>query len=601
MTQKNLFKEFDSSTAEEWTEIIKKELKNTPYNSLITRKAGDITIEPFYHGNQKSSTQNIYNTAADSANGLAIRQWINYASIEIETDKEANEKALHLLNTGADGIIFICKEIPDFNILLKDIAPIYCGISFENKFDGHDILPAYFRYLKKQQIDLSKIEGCYFHDVLEKRDSGLVNLDKSHFKALAQQIKEYKEGDRFKIFNVSASLFHNAGANIINELTFTLSKTAEYLDHLTENQVAIEDIVKNWCFTFTFGRDYFLEIAKIKAFKFLLIKMLKGYDYELDPADIFIHAETSSRTKSIFDFHVNLLRNTAEAMSAIISGCQSLYVAPHDEVKNAETKKTFQRTALNISNILKEEAHLDKTLDPTAGNYYINHLIEQIADKCWGAFLAFEKEGSYSHLFEKGIIKAMVGQDEKLGSDAALSRNDLYIGANTYQNIGEKLTVSIQNSENSVYLTPIRVTRKIEKLRGRTENHVNKFGAESRPTASIILFGTDVVAKAKADFTYAFLGMAGIGFSEAIYLEDASMLSIITKDISADLLIYCYKEIPEFNIDNLQHAHAKILIAGKEEVEMDLQQKGLYACIHRHTEAFSFLNQLLNDLKIDTK
>jgi methylmalonyl-CoA mutase len=507
--------------------------------------------------------------------------------------------ALEALNIGADGLIFECSSIPDFKKLLKDIQAEYCSISYKTEASSYELAKAYFNYLISEKVDLSKISGSILTDTLELRDAGVVELAESNFKDLAKLINSIKEVQNFKVANISADLFHNAGANIVHELAFTVSKAVEYFDKLTEEGLSISDIFKHTVFSFAFGRKYFFEIAKIKAFKMIMIKIAKAYDYELNPDDIFIHAEVSKRTKSALDFHVNLLRNTTESMSAILAGCQSLYVAPHDDTKAAEEQKqTFKRIALNLSNILKEEAHLDKITDPTLGSYYIESLIEEIESKSWEVFLSLEKQGSYSELFKLQLVKSFIDQDEKLGSDAALGRKDAFIGANMFQNVGEPLKLKAIPTESSDFLSSKRAAWKIEKLRKRTEDFVLQNGEDSRPKATIILFGTDAVAKAKSDFTYSFLGMAGIKIEEEIFLKDFAKLETVKKNLNSDLIIYCYKEKPDFHEANFKHDNAKIMIAGQEANEEEMCSKGLYACIHRHSEAFSFLNDLLNDLKI---
>ncbi len=237
-------------------------------------------------------------------------------------------------------------------------------------------------------------------------------------------------------------------------------------------------------------------------------------------------------------------------------------------------------------------------MDPTLGSYYLESLIAAIEEKSWDDFLALEQQGSYSELFDRGIVKSIIEQDEKLGSDAALSRNEIHIGANTFQNIGEPLTLETASTESSIYLAPIRACWKIEQIRKRTEDFVNKHGQDSRPTASIVLFGTDPIAKAKADFTYSFLGIAGIKIVEEIILQEISELEKLKDQLNSQLIVYCYQEVPALEPKHFRHQTAKVLIAGKEAREPEWKQNGLYACINRHTDTFSLLHNLLNDLNI---
>ncbi len=312
MNQDNLFENFDASSAEEWNDLIMKDLKGASFETLITNTPEGIPIQPFYHGHRKTDeageTRNISNPLQVANAALPARNWTNNYLIVVNDEKAANKEALHALNTGADGIIFKCFQIPDFVVLLKDISAEFCAISFIYK-EADDLVDHYLNYLENIKCPLHAINGYFLNDVLELRDAGIRPLNQKDFKTLAEQIKSNKAVG-FKYLNISASLFHNSGANIIHELSFTLSKCVECLDKLTEEGLSIEAIKKQLVFTFAFGRNFFFEIAKVKAFKLQLTKVFKAYGHDLAPDEITIHAETSARTKSALDFHVNLLRNT---------------------------------------------------------------------------------------------------------------------------------------------------------------------------------------------------------------------------------------------------------------------------------------------------
>ena len=192
----------------------------------------------------------------------------------------------------------------------------------------------------------------------------------------------------------------------------------------------------------------------------------------------------------------------------------------------------------------------------------------------------------------------MIRLDDEKSSDAVMSRKSVYIGANMFQNIGEKLELSVTEPSNSNILEERRVGWKLENLRKRTEDQVNEQGEESRPTATIICFGTDPIAKAKADFTYSFLGMAGIKVADQIILKEEKALHSIVKELDSSLIVYCFKDTPDQLSAEFEHATAKVCIAGQYEEEATWKERGLYACIHRKVEAYSFLHQLLSDLKI---
>ncbi len=600
MSTPNLFAEFNKSTAEDWRKIIEKELNGGSIEDLYTNTPEGIKIQPYYHAtSSKNENQTISNPLQLENPGLPLRFWVNQYKIEVKDLNEANKEAIWALNSGAEGIIFKVEvENIDFSVLLKGIQPEYCMLSFLSSSNIHQILTSYFQYLTTEKFDHEKITGTCFFDPLENRDAGKIKHDQVEIESFFNLIREYSHFNNFKVFHVSAQLYHNAGANIIHELSFTLSKLVEYLDLLTDKGLKPDQLFNSLSFGFAFGRHYFFEIAKIKVFKALLIKIAAAYNHNLSASDIIIHAFTGSRSKSGLDINVNLLRNSTEAMAAILSGCDSLYVAPHDEIRKDNPKETFKRIALNVSSILREEVYLDKIVDPTLGTYYLDQVILEMEENVWDHFMNIEEHGSYSVLFQQGLLQQSIKKDEEESAALVTDRKDLFIGANTYQLIGESILEMAIAEEEGNYLFPKRLTHQIEALRGRTEKYVKQKGEEKRPMATILLLDKDPVSKAKANFSYSFLGMAGIGIQEEHILQEIDELPDQLKRIRSELTVLCYKEKPKELSYKIDKSQTLLLIAGQEANEEHLKQAGIYACIHRKTPSLEFLNQLLNELGI---
>lgn len=598
MPQENLFSSFKEYSLDDWKSFIINDLKGRKYESLISQTPEGISIDPVYHGYPKE-IKNFFNPAQLRNEALPARNWVNNCTIAVTQEKEANLAALEALNNGADGLIFEISGPVDLELLLNDIQLIYCTISFKTKEANFKLISEYVDYLNSKQYDLELIAGNYFFDALEMRDAGVYQLENSIIDDIVRCIELTKPIPHFKCLYISGLLYHNSGANNLNEVSLLLSKSAEYFDKLTEAGLAIEAIANSLVFGIAFGSNFFLEIAKAKVLRINIQKLFQAYSLTNDISNLKLVGFTSDRTKSALDFNVNLLRNTTEAMSAILSGCNELFVAPHDNALVAESRSTFKRIALNISNLLKEEVHLDKVVDPTMGSYYLEALIANLEEKSWDTFLMLEQKGSYSSLFNEEYVKEIIKHDDQQSANAVMSRKNVFIGANMFQNIGEKLYLHQTSEKDDLFLHPRRVGWKLENIRARTEHFVNKHGENARPTATMVIFGTDPVSKAKADFAYSFLGMAGIKIAKEIILNDLHEMRSTLKGVDSTLLIYCFNETPDFQQKHFKHGDAKIIIAGQAVKEEDWKQQGLYAFINRKVDTYSFLQNLLNDIKIE--
>jgi methylmalonyl-CoA mutase len=598
MSDTKLFEDFEKSSAIDWKNQIIKELKDKPFENLITKTPEGISIKPFYHKDTAEGSEiNIQNPIQKLNEALPPRYWANQAKVLVTSEKDANQSALAALNGGAEGIIFVIEKADiNLDILLKEIQPEYCMISFESNEPFYSLVSQYLNFISAHGIDSYKISGFYLCDIIECRDAGIIGINAQDFENIAELIRHADDYPHFKPLCISSNLFHNSGANITHELGLLLSKSVEFFDRLTDLKLELNQIIKSTLFSLAVGSNYFFEIAKLKALRYNLLRIANAYDSKVEADDIFIHCNTSFRTKSALDFNVNLLRNTNEAMASIVGGCDSLWVQPHDESAGKPSSKTFKRIALNISNILKEESHLDKIADPTKGSYYIENLIKEISIASWKLFIEFEEDGSYDHHFENGNIHQIIDTDAGKAEQNLWARKHLMIGANTYQLIGEKISAYLDTEENGKSLENKRLTSTIEHMRYRVEKLVEAKGETARPMAQILLLGTDPISKAKSDFAYSFLGIAGIGISSEKIIKHLD--EEITTDNNAEITVLCYAETPE-NLEQYISKHKGIsLIAGQETNEAELKESGLYACINRNVDTKKFLDQLLKDLGI---
>ena len=134
MSHTQLFTEFAAAKKADWQKEVLKELKETPFESLIGRNFDDFEIEPLY---TQTDLQNLsylqhYQPISEVSEATyAPRIWRNAPIVWVRKEKESNQKALLALQNGADEIVFDISEknAIDWQVLLKDIGLEYCAIS----------------------------------------------------------------------------------------------------------------------------------------------------------------------------------------------------------------------------------------------------------------------------------------------------------------------------------------------------------------------------------------------------------------------------------------------------------------------------------------
>jgi methylmalonyl-CoA mutase len=376
-----LFEEFDKVTYQDWLDKINIDLKGKNFQeTLVWNSSEGINVQPFYN-----SSSSIYcSTPLKQSSDWKIRETVFIQSIE-----EANKKALLALRGGANSLLFIGKIKTQIEIdaLLKDIQTDIIEIHFYNSSP-------------KQILELINLQlGSSSYDYLNTLlTTGSWNTDKEN------DINELAEitasVSKVKTITVNGNYYSNAGYNIIQELAFSLNQAVEYINLLTDKGIEAKQIVSKIQFTFGVGVNYFFEIAKIRAARKLWSLILEQYHVENE--SMYIHSETSI-SASEEDKNYNILRNTTKAMSAIVGGCDSLTVLPHDS--NESTIDFSNRIARNVQNILKEEAFFDKVNNPSDGAYYIEHLTDEIANKAWRLFQEIEEQEGFLACIENSFIK----------------------------------------------------------------------------------------------------------------------------------------------------------------------------------------------------
>jgi methylmalonyl-CoA mutase len=193
-----------------------------------------------------------------------------------------------------------------------------------------------------------------------------------------------------------------------------------------------------------------MEIAKLRALRYLWHKIQLiwlGKDTAFSPC--YIHAQTSSFYSAAITVDTNMLRATTEAMSAVLGGCNALTVRTYDaELKKADDFSS--RIARNVSVLLKEEAHLDKTIDPAAGSYYLDTLTLQLADAAWALFLEVESKGGLPEAFEADFIQTQIEENFETILSALRTNTRVMVGVNKFLVKEESNQVISKNESDAV-------------------------------------------------------------------------------------------------------------------------------------------------------
>ncbi|MDB0011626.1 methylmalonyl-CoA mutase family protein [Crocinitomicaceae bacterium] len=415
----NFFSEFPKSSKTDWEDKLRKELKGVLLSEafLKTDEIEGINFSSYTHVSDMDSESQGRISSNTSSNTKKDNSWLNAVKIDVENTKEANEKALKVLMTGADALVFDLKSnLVNLEELLEGVGLEFISIHFVvSNIDQFKLLNEKFKetdYSIFYRVDNDKVA---INDLIKVKSIGQ---------------KPFCFVNAFKVQQV--------GASIRQELAYALSLGNEYLSTLMSNGITIEEAADLIHFDFGIGSNYFNEIAKIRAFKKMWLFILEKYNHQsLDVLELNISATVGFVNKSLKDPYTNLLRQSTEAMSAIVSGIDMLTILPYDAISSKGESDFSLRMAQNIPLILKEESYFDKVIDPFSGSYSIEKLTEEIQKISWELFQKLESLEGINNESCQSFYTSEVKKVVELKKEAYLNGRTL-IGVNKFKSLKEE-------------------------------------------------------------------------------------------------------------------------------------------------------------------
>ena len=615
--KERLLSEFPAISTQEWKDKIIADLKGADFDrKLVWRTNEGFNVNPYYRREDLEglSTPNVMPGEYPYVRSTRMdNEWLIRQDIHVLDPKEANAKALDILNKGVTSLGFklsrdqVNKET--LAILLKDIMPeavelnFACCISVASKLAG-----ALAEYLTEVGANVQECKGSINFDPFKRQ---LVKgISNPKWVTMCTEVLEaIRPLPGFRVLTVNALNISNAGAYIYQELGYALAWGAELLDKLGDAGYSIEELTSRIKFVFGVGSNYFMELAKFRAARWLWAEIVGAYgdQYKGEAAKIHMHAVTSTWNKTIYDAHVNLLRTQTEAMSATLGGVDSLTVQPFD-VTYQESDNFSERIARNQQLLLKEESHFDKVIDPAAGSYYVEHLTNAIAGEAWKLFLAVDEEGGFAAAAEAGSVQKAVNASNTKRHAAVAARKEIFLGTNQFPNFTETASQKVHAEEKGGHSCGCG-TPTIEALcfdRGASEFEALRLSTErsgKEVKVFMLTIGNLAMRLARSQFSSNFFACAGykiqdnLGFATVQEGIDAGLAA------GASIIVLCSSddEYAEYAPEAYKYlaGRAEFVVAGAPACMEDLKAVGIENYINVKSNVLETLRQFNQKLGIN--
>lgn len=442
--EKKLFDSFEKISSKQWKQKIQYELKGADYNdTLVWESLEGIKVKPFYHDDEFETKV----SAATRTTPFSILQ-----NIFVHDVVKSNKRALETLNRGAESIRFtIENETISIDDLMQDLPKENTTYFFYLPFLSIDFVTKINDFCAKNGY-LYKLQLDPIHQ-LGKDGNWFENLEKD-FDKLNQSTKLSRS-----TISVDSSVYQNAGANMVQQLAYTLAHINEYFNR-------VENISQPITIEVSAGSNYFFEIAKLRALRILFNTLAKEYNHELD---CIIVATPTRRNKTLYDYNVNMLRTTTECMSAILGGADFIANLPYDALYHKDNE-FGDRIARNQLLVLKHESYFDLVNNAADGSYYIEEITNQLAEKALLLFKDIEANGGLITQLIEGTIQRKISESAAKEQEWFDSGKEVLLGTNKYPNKNDKMKHDLElypfvkQNPRKTLIVPIIEKRLAEKL-----------------------------------------------------------------------------------------------------------------------------------------
>ncbi len=461
--------DFPKKTLADWEKLATKELRDRPLQALDWTTPEGIVVKPLYTAADLENLETLGTlpgfppfTRGPKATMYAGRPWTVRQYAGFSTAEESNRFYRANLEAGQVGLSVAfdlathrgydsdhprvvgdvgkagvaIDSVEDMKILFDGIPLDKMSVSMTMNGAVLPVLAGYIVAAEEQGVPQEKLSGTIQNDILKVfmvRNTYIYPPGPS-MRIVADIIEHTaKYMPRFNSISISGYHMQEAGATLVQELAFTLADGLEYVRAAMAKGLDIDDFAPRLSFFFCIGMNFFMEVAKLRAARFLWAELIKPFEpKKADSLSLRTHCQTSGVSLTEQDPYNNVIRTAYEAMAAVLGGTQSLHTNSFDEALALPTPHSA-RIARNTQLILQHETGITKVVDPLAGSYYIESLTASLVAEARKLIDEVEALGGMTKAVEAGMPKMKI-EEAAARRQARVDRGEeVIVGVNKFQ------------------------------------------------------------------------------------------------------------------------------------------------------------------------
>ena len=361
-------------------------------------------------------------------------------------------------------------SIMDMQVLFDKIPLSQVSVSMTMNGAVLPILAFYIVAGLEQGAKLEQLAGTIQNDILKEfmvRNTYIYPPTPSM--KIIGDIFAYTSKNMPKFNSISISGYHmqEAGATADLEMAYTLADGLEYLREGEKAGLKVDQFAPRLSFFWAIGKNYFMEVAKMRAARMLWAKIVNGFNPQ-NPKSLALrtHSQTSGWSLTEQDPFNNVTRTAIEAMGAALGHTQSLHTNALDEAIALPTDFSA-RIARNTQLYLQDETSICRVIDPWAGSYYVEALTDALVKRAWGHIQEVESHGGMTKAIEAGLPKLRIEEASARRQARIDSGRETIVGLTKYR-LEKEQPLDILDIDN----TAVREAqiKKLQTLRANRDN-----------------------------------------------------------------------------------------------------------------------------------
>ena len=492
-------------TKADWASTAANELCGKPLQDLTRQTPEQIDVEPLYTAADLAGLDHLDSNPGQApfTRGIratmytnrpwTIRQYAGFSTAE-ETNAffkkalSAGQKGLSVAfdlathrgfdsdhprvkgDVGKAGVAI--DTVEDMKRLFEDIPLDQMSVSMTMNGAVLPVLASFIVAGEEQGVSQDQLSGTIQNDILKEfmvRNTYIFPPAPS-MRIISDIIGHTAEHmPKFNSISISGYHMQEAGANLVQELAFTLADGLEYVKAAAEKGLDVDKFAPRLSFFFCIGMNFFMEAAKLRAARTLWARWMEKLFNPRDERSLMLrtHCQTSGASLAEQDPYNNIIRTTIEAMAATLGGTQSLHTNSFDEAISLPTDFSA-RIARNTQLILQHETGITDTVDPLAGSYYVENLTADLISKANSLITEIQDMGGMTKAVQDGLPKREIEKMATARQARVDSGQDVIVGVNKFK-LSDKEPIDILDIDNDAVRA--RQTERLNEIRKRRDEN----------------------------------------------------------------------------------------------------------------------------------